>query len=222
MNKKIVVAGLLGALLLGGSFGDAPAEAADANQPAAATEAKKAQVYAYTSPEYGFSILCPKKPNVIPASVLYEGKKGEILIFDNEEYQIKHAWVILLDAFDNKAVPDLNKLSEKEAEEQLKKLQKSYGYEGIALLNISDTNKAIFAVTAKEVEIDTNGDGTPDETATADTQMAVSFFRGPKGGCYSIQLIDNPVLRPESVSDFQLAVSTFREAGDSIGKPEKK
>ena len=44
--------------------------------------------------------MCPKAPvGVIPASVLYEGRKGEVLIFENEEYNIKYAWVVLVDAF---------------------------------------------------------------------------------------------------------------------------
>ncbi|MBQ7478059.1 MAG: hypothetical protein IJT01_04055, partial [Selenomonadaceae bacterium] len=204
-NKKIVAAVLLGAAVWALPTAQAPVEAAESStaQPAAAAAEKK--VYTYVSKEYGYGILCPAKPNVVPASMFYEDetKKGEVLIFDNDGYNVKHAWVVLVDAFDDKGVPDLNKLSEEEAKAQLTKIQQSNGYEGIALLSISENNKAIFAVTAKEVEIDTNGDGQPDTTAVADTQMAVSFFRGPKGGRYSVQLIDNPVLRQESINEYQ-------------------
>ena len=212
-NKKIVAAVLLGAAVWALPTAQAPVEAAESStaQPAAAAAEKK--VYTYVSKEYGYGILCPAKPNVVPASMFYgdETKKGEVLIFDNDGYNVKHAWVVLVDAFDDKGVPDLNKLSEEEAKAQLTKIQQSNGYEGIALLSISENNKAIFAVTAKEVEIDTNGDGQPDTTAVADTQMAVSFFRGPKGGRYSVQLIDNPVLRQESIDEYQMGISSFQE-----------
>ncbi|HBQ29781.1 MAG TPA: hypothetical protein DD660_01735, partial [Mitsuokella multacida] len=92
-----------------------PAFAAE-QAPAAATQAAPVQVtlpYTYTSQQYGYTIQCPQKPvGVIPASALYEDKKGEVLIFDNDGYDIKYAWVVLSDAFDNKNVPDLNKLKE--------------------------------------------------------------------------------------------------------------
>ena len=43
------------------------------------------------------------------------------------------------------------------------------------------------------------------------TQMAVTFFRGNKGGCYSVQLIDNPELRDDAVDLFQKGVVSFKE-----------
>ena len=79
------------------------------------------------------------------------------------------------------------------------------------LISRTKKDKAIYAITAKEVEIDSNGDGKPDMTAKADTQMAVTFFRGNKGGRYSIQLIDNPDLRNSAIALFQKGVTTFKE-----------
>ncbi len=176
------------------------------------TQADVALPYTYTSKEYGFTIQCPQKPvGVIPASALYEGEKGDVLVFENDAYNIKYAWIITEDAFDDAKVPDLNTLDEKAAKELLKGIMGSNGYEGIMLVNLSKTNKAIYAVTAKEVEIDTNGDGVPDETGKADTQMAVLFFRGEKGGRYAIKLIDNPVLRGSALAAFQKGAATFQE-----------
>lgn len=199
------------------------ADEAAAETPAAATAesstAAPAQAapavslpYTYTSKLYGFTIQCPQKPvGVIPASMLYENEKGDILIFENEEYNIKYAWIITEDAFDNKKVPNLNKLNEKDAEALLKNIMGSNGYEGIMLVNLTAKNKGIYAVTAKEVEIDTDGDGKPDATATANTQMAVLFFRGDKGGRYAMKLIDNPTLRSTSLTAFQKGAGTFVE-----------
>ncbi len=208
MNKKIWATAFLGAVLLGFPMTGGPAEAA-ATPAQTAQQGDQAQAYTYTSQEYGYSILCPKKPNVIPASALYEGTKGEVLIFANEEYNIKLAWVVIVDAFDDKAVPDFNKLSEGEAKAYLDSVRKKY--QEVDLAEIGKNNKAFFAITAKEIEIDTTGDGTPDTVATQDHQAMLVFFRTPKGGRYQVQLIDNPVLRPETMSDCRMAISTFRE-----------
>ena len=208
MKQKIWAAILLGAALWGLPAAGMPAEAAEA-PPQTAQQGSQAQVYTYTSREYGYSILCPKKPNVIPADALYEGAKGEVLIFANEEYNIKLAWVVMVDAFDDKAVPDFNKLSEAEAKAYLDSVRKRY--QDVDLAEIGENNKALFAITAKEIEIDTTGDGKPDTVAKQDNQAMLVFFRTPKGGRYQIQLIDNPVLTPEAMRDCRLAVSTLRE-----------
>ena len=88
----------LAAAALGASFLMAPAmpamaaaQAADV-QGNAGESAEISLPYTYTSKQYGFSIQCPQKPvGVIPASLLYEDKQGDVLIFDNEEYNIKYA-----------------------------------------------------------------------------------------------------------------------------------
>lgn len=219
MNKKIWIAGLLGMTIWGLPFA-LPAEAAEtaAAQPAAENAEKKAAVYPYVSQEYGFSILCPKRPNVIPASALYDGAKGEVLIFENEEYNIKLAWVVLVDAFKDKDVPDFNKLSEKEINAYLEKMRKNYA--DVDIVDIGEKNKAFFGVTAKEIEVDTTGDGKPDTVMTADNQEMKAFFRTPKGGCYSVVLIDNPVLSPEAMRDCRRAIMTFHEV-DAKAVPQK-
>ena len=196
-----------------------PAFAAE-QAPAAATQAAPVQVtlpYTYTSQQYGYTIQCPQKPvGVIPASALYEDKKGEVLIFDNDGYNIKYAWVVLTDAFDNKNVPDLNKLKESEAEKLLSGIMGSNGYEGIMLVNLNAKNKAIYAVTAKEVEIDEDGDGKVDGVAKADTQMAVAFFRTEKGNRYGVELIDNPDLRASSLAAFQKGITTLKDVDSKL------
>ena len=118
---------------------------------------------------------------------------------------------MLTDAFDNKNVPDLNKLKESEAEKLLSGIMGSNGYEGIMLVNLNAKNKAIYAVTAKEVEIDEDGDGKVDGVAKADTQMAVAFFRTEKGNRYGVELIDNPDLRASSLAAFQKGITTLKD-----------
>ena len=166
--------------------------------------------YLYESSAYNYRVMCPQKPvGVIPASTLFENREGEILIFENEEYHIKYAWVVLVHAFPEEALPNLNTINPEEATELLKRIMGSNAYEGIMLVNVTEENKGIFAVTAKEIEIDENGDGTPDATATANSQMAALFFRGENGACYGFELIDNPALRASSVAAFLAGAGTL-------------
>ena len=190
--RKIAAVIAVAALLTQTSFAYAE-EDVQTEQKSASVNAATAELsYAYESTAYGYRIMCPKKPvGIIPASTLFENREGEVLIFDNEEYHIKYAWVILVNAFPEKALPNLNAVSPEEAATLL-----------IMLINLTDSNKAIFAMTAKEVDIDEDGDGTPDVTATANNQMAVLFFRGENGARYGVELIDNPELRASSVNTF--------------------
>ncbi|MFV0637109.1 hypothetical protein [Mitsuokella sp. WILCCON 0060] len=216
----------MAAAALGASLLLAPAVPAFAAEQTSA-ESTQAPVevslpYTYTSQQYGFSIQCPQKPvGVIPASLLYEDRTGEVLIFDNEEYNIKYAWVVLTNAFDNKSVPDLNKLKPADAEKLLSGIMGSNGYEGIMLVNLDAKNKAIYAVTAKEVEVDEDGDGKIDGVAKADTQMAVAFFRTPKGNRYGVELIDNPDLRASSLAAFQKGITTLKDVDKKQVKNSK-
>jgi hypothetical protein len=219
MNKKakiITALGLMGVLFMG--TGMQHADAKDKAPAKTEQQAKKtsnaSQVknsYVYTSKEFGYTLKCPKKPNVIPASALYEGKEGEILVFDNEGYNIKNAWVIIKNAFDDKNVPDLNSLKEEEAKQYLANLMATNPYESVVIVNRTGKERAVYAFTAKEIAFDSNGDGKPDSIAKADNQEIVTFFRGNKGGCYSMRLMDNPELRSEAVDSFQQGFASFTE-----------
>ena len=130
--------------------------AAPAAAPAAAdsdaTHVKSTE-YRYTSEQYGYSITCPKKPvGVIPASALYEGQKGEVLIFDNDGYNIKRAWMVLADAYSDKDIPDLTKLTEDQQKELIKKFTDHGNYEFVRIAEMNGT-KGLYTVTAKEIEV---------------------------------------------------------------------
>ena len=173
--------------------------------------------YLFKSVIYNYTINCPQKPiGSIPAKLFFNdnSKKGEVIIFEtfgNNIYDVKTAWVVLLDAFDDKSIPDLNTIDEKATEELLRKIQSNNGYVAIGLVPISKDNTGIYAVTSKEIEIDTDGDGTPDTAATTDRQVAVTFFRGKFGGRFCVQLIDNPNLRTESVENYKIGVGSLKE-----------
>ncbi|SFA96447.1 MULTISPECIES: hypothetical protein [Selenomonas] len=219
MNKKakiITALGLMGVLFMGTGMQqvDAKDKAPAKTEQQAKKTSNASQVknsYVYTSKEFGYTLKCPKKPNVIPASALYEGKEGEILVFDNEGYNIKNAWVIIKNAFDDKNVPDLNSLKEEEAKQYLANLMATNPYESVVIVNRTGKERAVYAFTAKEIAFDSTGDGKPDSIAKADNQEIVTFFRGNKGGCYSMRLMDNPELRSEAVDSFQQGFASFTE-----------
>ena len=165
----------------------------------------------YTSQRYGYSIICPKKPNVIPASLLVEGAKGDVLIFENDGYDIKNAWVVLADAFDDAELPaDVGQKSEDEQKAYIDHLMNTAGYEFVRLTQVAG-GTGVYAVTAKEIDVDTDGDGKPDDTMVAENQGIKTFFRGQYGGHFSVQLIDNPELSPAGVGLYQLGLLTFQE-----------
>lgn len=219
MNKKakiITALGLMGVLFMGTGMQqvDAKDKAPAKTEQQAKKTSNASQIknsYVYTSKEFGYTLKCPKKPNVIPASALYEGKEGEILVFDNEGYNIKNAWVIIKNAFDDKNVPDLNSLKEEEAKQYLANLMATNPYESVVIVNRTGKERAVYAFTAKEIAFDSTGDGKPDSIAKADNQEIVTFFRGNKGGCYSMRLMDNPELRSEAVDSFQQGFASFTE-----------
>ena len=209
-NYQKILAGIGAAAVLSA----APYALAAAEKSPAPAQTVSAEVpalsYLYESSAYNYRVMCPQKPvGVIPASALFENREGEILIFENEEYHIKYAWVILVHAFPEEALPNLNTINPEEATELLKRIMGSNAYEGIMLVNVTEENKGIFAVTAKEIESDENGEGTPDATATANSQMAALFFRGENGACYGFELIDNPALRASSVAAFLAGAGTL-------------
>lgn len=219
MLKKSINAFLTAALVAGVAMGAAnpAAEAKDAPKAAQTQQVKEkaanALPYKYESKAFGYTIQCPQEPfKVMPASAYYEdsSKQGDVLIFENENHELKNIWIILANAFSDKSVPDLNMISDEEAGKLLQGIMGSNGYEGIMLVKVNDYNKGIYAVTAKVVEIDTDGDGQPDTTAEANSQMAVTFFRGADGERYGIELLESPELSDESLAAYQKAVTTFK------------
>ena len=100
---------------------------------------------------------------------------------------------------------------------------KSSPYEFIRLTEV-DGRAGVYAVTAKEIEVDTNGDGKFDEVMRAESQMVQTFFRGAYGGRFGVMLMENPDLTKDGVALYQLGLLTFQEwptkmqNGQNVGK----
>ncbi len=203
---------------------DAPAEGEQQQMtPEQVLQAYIESGYKYTSQRYGYSIVCPRKPSVVPASMLFdENEKGDVLIFKStgagENTMINYAWVIRPDAFDESVIPpDITKQPEEKQKEYIEKFMKSSPYEFIRLTEV-DGRAGVYAVTAKEIEVDTNGDGTFDEIMRAESQMIQTYFRGAYGGRFGVMLMENPDLTKDGIALYQLGVLTFQENG----KKDKK
>ena len=176
------------------------------------------QGYEYTSQTYGFKIACPAVPKVVVNPFEDPNKKGELLVFANDGMKILYGYQILLDAFDTKEVPDFNKAKQKVLDEYLEKLRINEAYEYAEIGNIAKDNKAVFAVTAKEIEVkDDNGE--VEGVLEAETQNAIAFFRTKSGRCISIQFITDKI-DDEAVENFRKSVISYRDATD-LAMPKK-
>ena len=224
-KTKIVTALFAGALAAG--IAACPASTVYAKDKATDTKVvAPTEGYWQKSANYDYKIFCPKKPiGVIPAKLFFDdnSKKGDVIIFETfgDIYNVKTAWVVLVDAFKPDAFPDLTKLPEDDAKAMLKKIQESNGYLFIGMMDLPNKNKGIFAVTAKEVEIDSDNDGKVDAIAKSDNQTAVTFFRGQYGGRFCVQLLDNPELRPAVLEEYRNGVLSFTELKPETNAPKK-
>lgn len=181
-------------------------------------EEETTQGFEYTSQTYGFKIACPAEPKVVVNPFEDPNKKGELLVFANDGIKILYGYQILLDAFDTKEVPDFNKANKKVLDEYLEKLRINEAYEYAEIGNIAADNKAVFAVTAKEIE-EKDDNGEVEGVWTADAQNAIAFFRTKSGRCISIQFITTTI-DDEAVENFRKSVMSYRDATD-LAMPEK-
>ena len=193
--------------------------------PACTTEAAKSEGVEYVSEEYHYSIMCPSEPRLLPARVMYDdaSKQGEMLVFESEGFDVKSGWVIMFDAFDTTMVPNFNKDSKKFIAQYIDAKKANEGYDRFELIEVTKGNKGVLGITAKEIEIDEDGDGTIDGVAIADRQEAVIFFRTTLGRCTSVTLLDNDISEP-ALEKFRAALSTFKEVDpkDNKSKKDKK
>lgn len=227
LKRSIALACAFGTLAFG-SFAQAAEPAAQGTSMTVAemAELAKENGYKHTSARYGYSIVCPKKPNVIPLSLIEEKAKGEVLIFDNDDYYMKNAWIIMVDAFDENEIPtNLHTMDEAARAKLVEKLSTNSGYELVRIADMGDTS-GVYCITAKEIEIDKDGDGKADEVMTADTQMIKTFFRGQYGGRFGVELIDNPDLTTDHINQYHVGLMTFQEwpatADDKQGQAKGK
>ena len=165
----------------------------------------------YTSNAFGYSLNVPVKPLAVVMNPSFDtSRRGEMLVFENEGIHVKYGFIITVDAFNTNAVPDFNKDKDNIIVAYIDKLKNSGAYERVEFTNLTKGNRAIIAYTAREVEVDEDGDGKIDGVATADSQQVIAFFRTPGNHCWSVQLL-NDVINAKTVDEFKNSLATFRD-----------
>lgn len=168
--------------------------------------------YKYTSPRYGYTIMCPGKPTIVPASMMDETAKGDILIFANKGMEIIKAWIVLVDGYDEGMVPkNLGQMSDEDKAALNKKFCEEYGFGYASVVDLGKDRYGMYCITAKEVDVDTNGDGKFDDVMVASNQMVKTFLEGEFGGRFAICLLDNPVLSKEGIAIYNVGLTTFKQ-----------
>ncbi|WP_302487012.1 hypothetical protein [uncultured Megamonas sp.] len=166
--------------------------------------------YLYTSERFGYSIKCPEKPlAVINLSILSPQEQGDVLIFETDGHNPTKYWVVSPNAFSNDTFPDLDNLSEEAKQNLFTQLAVERGYEAISLVPIQGHN-AIYAVTAKTIQIDTNKDGQVDETIKQDGQNIETYLKGVKSN-YCIVLSSKSELTKDDINAYQYGLLSFND-----------
>lgn len=183
--------------------------------------ATKDEPYLYTSEDFKFTIECPIKPIAVVQNPWAETeKRGEMLVFANEGFNVTYGYVIQVNAFDNDNVPDFNKANQKVIDEYLNNLMENGGFGSANLVNVTPANKGVYAITAATIEVRNQETGEVEGEFVADRQDIYTFFRSPKGRCISIQLI-SASLEKEFVGTYNHSVRSFKDISD-VKKSDKK
>ena len=217
MRKIFFLTALLMMILTATAFAEEPAE-----EPTAEPESD--ETYVYTSEYFKYSILCPKKPVAVVRNPWEEPeKRGEMLVFDNEGFDILYAFIIQVDAFDTNKVPDFNKGTMIAIGDYLLGLKKNGGFAVADLVDITRNNKGVYAVTADKIEVLNNETHEVEGEFVADRQYAYTFFRTPEGRCISVQLISANLEDKIYIDAYRAGVASFKDlSADSQSDKAKK
>lgn len=166
--------------------------------------------YLYTSEKFGYSIKCPQKPlAVMNLSIFSPEEKGDVLVFENDGYNLTKYWIISPDAFSNDTFPDLDNINDEERTALFTHLAVERGYESVMLVPLNGHN-AIYGVTAKIIQIDTDKDGQADKTIEQPEQSIETYFKGKKTN-YCISVISKTDLTEEDINNYQYGLLSFME-----------
>ena len=193
-----------------------------AEEVAEPTDEPTDEPYVYTSEDFKFTINCPIKPVAIVENPWQEPeKRGEMLVFANEGFDIQYAYLIQVNAFDNDSVPDFNKADKKVLDKYLEDLIENAGFGSADLVSLTSTNKGVFAITAETIEVRNKETGELEGEFVADRRDIYTYFRTPEGRCVSVQLINKNFDSKELVDVYRYSVATFKDNTEPV-KVDKK
>jgi hypothetical protein len=167
--------------------------------------------YVYTSEDFKYTITCPIKPLAVIQNPWQEPeRRGEMLVFAYEGFDILYAYKIQVNAFDTNQVPDFNKGSIAAIGDYLTALKNEGGYSTADLVNITKNNKGVTAVTADKIEVINKETGEVEGELVADRQFVYTYFRSPEGRCIGIQLI-SANLSKQYIDTYRYSVASFKD-----------
>ena len=197
-------------------------EAPAAETPAEEVEEQKDEPYVYTSEDFQFTITCPIKPVAVVQNPWEEPeKRGELLVFANEGFDIQYGYMIQVNAFEDGQVPDFNKGSIAAIGDYLTALKQNNGFGDARLINITKNNKGVWAITAKTIDMVNPDTGEVEGEFVADKQYIYTFFRTPAGRCISIQLVSANLQEQKYLDVYRYSVSTFKDTDDNDKNSKK-
>ena len=214
MRKIFFLTTLLMMILAATAFAEeAPAQEAENND----------EPYIYTSEDFKFTITCPFKPLAVVQNPWQEPeRRGEMLVFANEGFDVQYAYMIQVNAFETNQVPDFNKGTVVAIGDYLKDLKEKNGFADARLVNITKNNKGVSAITADKIDVLNPETGEVEGEFVADKQYIYTFFRTPEGRCISIQLI-SASLDKQFVDVYRGSVASFKDnIKDKKSKKDKK
>ena len=200
------------------------APATEAETPTTEEEETLDEPYVYTSEDFKFTITCPIKPIAVVENPWQEtDKRGEMLVFANEGFEVLYGYVIQVNAFDTNEVPDFNKGSVMAIGDYLEGLKKNNGFAEARLVNITKKNKGVTAITAEKIDVLNPETGEVDGEFVADKQYIYTFFRTPEGRCIGIQLISANMEDRTFLNTYRGSVASFKDnINDKKSKKDKK
>ena len=202
MRKIFFLTTLLMMILAATAFAEeAPAEEVETND----------EPYVYTSEDFKFTITCPFKPIAVVQNPWQEPeRRGEMLVFANEGFDVQYGYMIQVNAFEDNQVPDFNKGSIAAIGDYLKDLKEKNGFADARLVNITKKNKGVSAITAEKIDVINPDTGEVEGEFVADKQYVYTFFRTPEGRCISIQLV-SASLDKQFVDVYRGSVASFKD-----------
>ena len=221
MRKIFFLTALLMMILTATAFAEEVATE-DSKAEEVATEEVNDEPYVYTSEDFKFTITCPLKPLAVVQNPWQEPeRRGEMLVFANEGFDIQYGYIIQVNAFENDQVPDFNKGTIAAIGDYLKGLKENNGFADARLVNITKNNKGVSAITADKIDVINPETGEVEGEFVADKQYIYTFFRTPEGRCISIQLI-SASLDKTFVDVYRGSVASFKDNSKDKKSDKKK
>lgn len=168
--------------------------------------------YVYTSKDYGYSIECPQKPlGVIP--LIDPIQKGEVLVFQNDGYNILQGWIIATNAFDSAQLPNFDKMTAKEAQTYAANfVANSNGrYVSAQFLPVKK-HKILYAVGPQDVFVDANA---KDSAAKPVVSQRIETYIPGKKTNYVIVSFKTGDMTDQDRDNYKNGITSFQEISNT-------